>query len=170
MPRYLLDSRQFDRIRERVGSPGFAFKATISAFLPFPSRTSRSRARFIACTWEISGLAACNAWLIKVYGWIVECKQSCVPAGGNFIYTSPEGTRAITLSFATDCKSPLFDTVQCAALALSTVLPSFSSFFFSFSLFAFESLTLGVVSNRPLVVRFFDRACIQYQTRFMEYN
>ena len=41
----------------------------------FFSRSSRFRARFIARTWEISGLAACKAWLIKVYGQIVECKR-----------------------------------------------------------------------------------------------
>lgn len=94
----------FDNVGNRIRIQRYDFRFLPSRFL------GALHARFIARTWEISGLAACRASLIKVYGRIVECKR--LPAGGNFICAPPEGTRAITAPFVTGCESPLFDTLS----------------------------------------------------------
>lgn len=67
----------FDNVGNRIRIQRYDFRFLPSRFL------GALHARFIARTWEISGLAACRASLIKVYGRIVECKR--LPAGGNFI-------------------------------------------------------------------------------------
>lgn len=96
-------SRSFVRIRQcrgRQSDSHSTLRFPLSS-LPFPWRTSRSRARFIARTWEISGLAACRASLIKVYGRIVESHAAASRGRKLHLCFTPEGTRAITVSFVT---------------------------------------------------------------------
>lgn len=116
-------SRSFVRIRQcrgRQSDSHSTLRFPLSS-LPFPWRTSRSRARFIARTWEISGLAACRASLIKVYGRIVESHAAASRGRKLHLCFTPEGTRAITVSFVTVANHRC--SIRCAISFLSPLPP-----------------------------------------------
>lgn len=174
VPRYFLDSRAFVRIQDREKKEKERFNDAISGFLAFPSAQFTVSRSFLSRVRERLADQPCakHGWS-KFTGRSLNASECRVPAGGNFIRTLPEGTREITVSFVTGCKSPLFDT-RAMSYALSLYAFLFlSSFFLSFLLFRVRTHRWRFESHRihsPLYRDSLRETRVRCRPRLMESN